>query len=256
MFHTGYISTYIKEEANVTGFIGEEKQRSKIELYRKAECNYKHINIDASRKLNDNISIRLNPFDLRGLKPFESKYMSGFYADRYDVEKDEVGECAYLRTKSYIEEDILDSCFAGDVCISDSSVEEFEVKGIKYALLPVWFMTFWCDGELYTILVNGQTGKVVGDIPLDKKKARMDYILLLTLSITAFVFVSIFFGGLYNMVPDGRVIAAYALFVLPCVTKFSINLQKYKEYEANKKRLKSNDTIGYVKERQDKTWIR
>lgn len=253
-------STYIREEANITGSVGEGKQKTTVKLYRKAECNYECISLDASRKLNDNISIRLEPYDMRSLKPFTPAYMSGFYADRYDVEKEEVRDMAYLRTKSFMEESLLDSCAANELRISESNIEEFAVEGIRYALLPAWFMTFWYEGALYTILVNGQTGKVVGDAPMDNAKAKTDAALLLIISVAALVIASIFFSSVWNTVYDGksksRIIQLYGLIVLACFTRFGTNLKKYRQYHMDKKRLQSNVTLGYVKERQDKTWIR
>ena len=40
-----------------------------------------------------------------------------------------------------------------------------------YALFPVWFATFWYEGQHHTILINAQTGKVVGGLPWDKQAA-------------------------------------------------------------------------------------
>ena len=41
----------------------------------------------------------------------------------------------------------------------------------NYALLPVWFLTFRHDNFPYTVLLNGQTKKMVAAVPVDKKKA-------------------------------------------------------------------------------------
>ena len=46
-----------------------------------------------------------------------------------------------------------------------------EIENMDSVLLPAWFVVFHHDGESYTIMVNGQTGKVVGAVPFDKKKA-------------------------------------------------------------------------------------
>ena len=38
----------------------------------------------------------------------------------------------------------------------------------KYALYPVWLLNTTWNGQKYTFAMNGQTGKLVGDLPLDK----------------------------------------------------------------------------------------
>jgi len=38
----------------------------------------------------------------------------------------------------------------------------------KYALYPVWLLNTSWNGKKYTFAMNGQTGKLVGDLPMDK----------------------------------------------------------------------------------------
>jgi hypothetical protein len=38
----------------------------------------------------------------------------------------------------------------------------------KYALYPVWMLSATYKGKPYTFAMNGQTGKLVGDLPMDK----------------------------------------------------------------------------------------
>jgi len=39
---------------------------------------------------------------------------------------------------------------------------------VRYALMPVWLLSTSWNGGRYTFAMNGQTGKFVGDLPLDK----------------------------------------------------------------------------------------
>lgn len=43
----------------------------------------------------------------------------------------------------------------------------------KYALYPVWLLNTVWEGQTYTFAMNGQTGKFVGDLPVDKKASRL-----------------------------------------------------------------------------------
>ena len=42
----------------------------------------------------------------------------------------------------------------------------------KYALYPVWMLTTQWNGKTYTFAMNAQTGKIVGDLPMDKALYR------------------------------------------------------------------------------------
>ena len=40
---------------------------------------------------------------------------------------------------------------------------------VRYALLPVWILTTRYQNQVYTFAMNGQTGKMVGNLPIDWK---------------------------------------------------------------------------------------
>mgnify|MGYP000022477409 FL=1 len=44
-------------------------------------------------------------------------------------------------------------------------------KSARYALLPVWMLTTQWQGKTYTFAMNGQTGRMVGDLPISKGRA-------------------------------------------------------------------------------------
>ena len=47
---------------------------------------------------------------------------------------------------------------------------DFENKGVKYALMPVWMLSTKWKGQNFLFAMNGQTGKLIGDLPIDKKR--------------------------------------------------------------------------------------
>ncbi len=142
------------------------------EMYVDAYATFERVGMDASRKLENRLAERLEPFYMEGLKEFEPSYLSGFYADRYDVSSRERAAEVYRKISAAMETSILEDT---EMNIIDRSIEQYSVDTIEYALLPAWFMTFWYRHRLYTILVNGQTGKVVGNIPVDKGRIISHY---------------------------------------------------------------------------------
>ena len=137
----------------------------KTDMFADAYGNFEQVTFDASRKLDDRLSSRLEPYHMEALKPFDPSYLSGFYADRYDVPSREAAPDIHQRISDAMDKAMIED--TGTTYI-EKSIEQYSVDKIEYALLPAWFMTFWYRHELYTILVNGQTGKVVGNIPVNK----------------------------------------------------------------------------------------
>lgn len=136
---------------------------------REAECNLKTLTVDASDNLDDETSQRLEPFNLRDRKPFESAYLSGYYADKYDLGDQELYDFAIARAKELFDAEVRKTIPERNVEII-SSLPKGRVNKAEYTMLPAWFMTFRYQGEPYTMVINGQTGKVVGTLPFDKKK--------------------------------------------------------------------------------------
>jgi len=149
---------------------GTSKNRYYYYHYRNGECNFTGITADASKRLNDESSQRLEPFDLSKALPFNANYLSGFYADRYDVEDKEVEEIITSRATEYFEKEMLSTVSGSDKEITESK-KDIKLGDAKYAFLPVWFLTFRYKDKPYTFLVNGQTKKVIGGVPYVKAVA-------------------------------------------------------------------------------------
>ncbi|MBE5885974.1 MAG: hypothetical protein E7284_06160 [Lachnospiraceae bacterium] len=232
-----------------------EKNISKNYVY-EAEGEYENVMLDASDTLDDETTKRLEPYDLRLLRDFEPTYMSGFYADRADTASDAHKSRVVKRVgkmfDSEAKEDV--SFFAGPVTKVLESNPNYEIKKDKYALLPAWFLTFRYQNEPYTILVNGQTGKVVGTVPIDKKKIITLAILIALLSSVAFYFIWYFvFNAMRLDGADGMVVWGIVFGVMAAaVTAFYwVGIRKIKAYKKSMMRTKSQKTVSYVKDRQD-----
>lgn len=230
----------------------KEKNISRNYVY-EAEGEYENVMLDASDSLDDEMSKRLEPYDVRLLKEFEPRYMSGFYADRSDTAQDIHQKRVVERVKKMFDSEAKAdvSFFVGPVSKVLKSNPNYRIKKEKYALLPAWFLTFRYEKEPYTILVNGQTGKVVGTVPIDKKKVFGLAILLAIITSVVFYFIWYFvfnsmrwddatFGGIIFGVMAAIVVALYI-----------IGIRKIKMYKKNIKRTTSRVTEAYVKDRQD-----
>ena len=132
---------------------------------------FERIPVDGSEKMDDAFMESIEPFDYRELVPFSSAYFAGYLADKYDVDAD----AAVVRADERINES-AELCLAKTVHGYDSVQPENDcafVKGassVHYAMVPVWILTTRYKDEPYTFMMNGQTGKVVGSLPIDYGK--------------------------------------------------------------------------------------
>jgi len=110
----------------------------------------------------------IEPFDYKQLTAFRMPYLSGFYANRYDVDSKASSTIAYNRICTTAMS-ALDSSVSGYNSVRQTgSRTVFQNAKVLYALLPVWMLsTVWNDKH-FTFAMNGQTGKIAGDdLPVD-----------------------------------------------------------------------------------------
>lgn len=145
-----------------------ETKEYTIERRARITCN--GVPADGASKIDDDLMDAVEPFDYTKMQDFSMSYLSGFLADRYDVDKGEV----FPRIKQKVDEaakTLMNESVVGysTFSVSGSEVNIMSTKW-RYTLLPVWFMTYKYNGKMYEFAVNGQSGKLVGNPPLSKKK--------------------------------------------------------------------------------------
>mgnify|MGYP004443994917 CR=1 FL=1 len=143
------------------------------DIHLAGEVAFNTIPVDGSSKMADDLMESLEPFDFREAVPFQTAYLAGYMADKYDVTVSE----SMPNVRRRVRGSAVD-IFSQDVphfdTITNRSADIFlKDSQAKYALYPVWLLTIKWDGEIYLYAMNGQTGKFVGDtLPCDNKKAR------------------------------------------------------------------------------------
>lgn len=140
-------------------------------LYRTATMNFIKIPVDGSTRFDDDIMNSIEPFNYDELVPYNHAYLSGFLAEKYDLDSDESSKDAQERalesSRAKITNDVARE-FASYYVTEDSLKAEVTEK--KYALLPVWMVNVKYQDKYYLFAMNGQTGEFIGNIPLDKNK--------------------------------------------------------------------------------------
>ncbi len=222
--------------------------------YIEGETTLKKFTLDASLNLNDDSSTRLEPYDMRQLKEFDMAYLSGYYSDRFDIGAAEITGDAVIKAGTIYNEEIRNYLKhqGGKLVKSDPN---YEVYKTEYALLPAWFLSFKYDNKPFTILVNGQTGKMVGAVPFVKAKAAAVFALLSLLMCPVGIALNVFISQIlfFNDEINDKLTGTYAIGVPVLI--FLIAGAGFKSYKAMMKSLNltTEKRINkYAKERQDK----
>ena len=123
------------------------------------------IPADSSAKMPDAHMDAIEPFDFDELVPFSVAYLPGYLAERYDQEADTCQPRAMRRMKGSLEDELQATVTGYDDVTQESINANSEVTGLSQALFPVWLLHTLYKDEDYLFAMNGQTGKLVGDLP-------------------------------------------------------------------------------------------
>ncbi|MBQ0070714.1 MAG: hypothetical protein KBS81_02465 [Spirochaetales bacterium] len=140
---------------------------------RSGSMSFVQIPVDGSEKMPDELMESIQPYDMSKAVDFQTAYLAGFLADRYDVDAETSSHRAIEKAKATMDQK-LRSTVHGYTGVTTRNVNIRVEHGKEcYALLPVWLLhTKWKNGDYY-FAMNGQTGKFVGNLPCDKKKKNL-----------------------------------------------------------------------------------
>lgn len=137
-------------------------------VVRAGSLAFEKIPVDASSKMPDDHMDSIEPFDYAQLRPFSTAYLPGYLADKYDVTIDDSRDRADTRCRETLAQALRDTVTGYGACVTEREDIALRRGKVHYALLPVWMLsTKWC-GQDFLFAMNGQTGKLVGDLPTDR----------------------------------------------------------------------------------------
>lgn len=164
------------------------KEIKHYSLIRTGEIAFDHVPVDGSSKMEDQLMESIEPFDFNEAEEFNSAYLAGYAADRYDVPK----ETTFNRATERFRDGTINA-FRNDIKGYENvkykrSNLVFDNTNAAYALYPVWILnTKWKD-KSFRFAVNGQTGKIAGNLPISIGKSILFWFIFF------FVVVGIVFG--------------------------------------------------------------
>jgi len=142
---------------------------SHYSIYRAGSLGFAGVPVDGSQKLDNTLMESIEPFDLSQAEAFQTAYLAGFVADKYDVTSEDSIQRANERIKTSTQNEFAKTVMGYSTVTPVNTAIHLENSKVRYALYPVWILNTKYQGKEYLFAMNGQTGKFVGDLPVDKK---------------------------------------------------------------------------------------
>ena len=201
-------------------------------IHADVDATYDGISFDLSSMYYDEYSHAI-PFNFKEAIPFNTNYLPGFYADAKDVEIGVYSDNAISIGSNDSSRFLLKNpTFRKYSCHSPKV--PFHVGEKRVGMFPVYFLSFYNKkkDKIHYAVVNGQTGKVAADLPIDFKKYLIFSLLLA---------IPIYFGLLVIPVVIPSAINVFAIFT--CIVSFLIFMIQLNA--CNRKEIHENDE-GYL----------
>ncbi len=145
-------------------------ETSYFSVTRGGTLGFAKVPVDGSSKMDDALMESIEPFDMSEAVDFQTAYLSGYLADKYDVDSEESITRANERIRRSTESAFRETVRGYVTVVPEHAGVRLKNSSCKYALYPVWLLNTMWNGQKYTFAMNGQTGKFVGDLPVDKGK--------------------------------------------------------------------------------------
>lgn len=170
------------------------KETKHYRVIRSGEIGFDNIPVDASTKMPDDLMESIEPFNFADAKEFSTAYITGHCADKYDVSKEDSTARATTRIKEGMVDALRETVDHYTTINLESSNINLKNSSADYAYYPVWTLNTKYREKDFKFAINGQTGKLVGNLPMSKIKFTIWFISMFIL------FAAIIFGiGYYVM---------------------------------------------------------
>ena len=144
------------------------------------DMNFNKVLADGSSRFPDDLMDSLEPFNYDHLVDYNHAYLSGFLAEKYDVNNDVAFTRASQRVMNTSISKARSACRHGSCFVTNNGLS-INNKKTYYILLPVWMVSIKYKDKDYIFAMNGDTGKIVGDIPVSIGKTFLFIFIFLAL---------------------------------------------------------------------------
>ncbi len=166
------------------------------DVYRSANLRYLGLPADGSKKMNDQLMDKLEPFNYNELVSFNMPYLAGYIAEKYDVTDEELFPRVQKRASDFVEA-YMRASIKGYTSVTCTR-KNINISGLRradYTLLPIWMVCYDYKDSEHVFAMNGQTGKIVGKPPISKGRAAAWFFGISAVSFGILELISLLVGG-------------------------------------------------------------
>lgn len=143
-------------------------ETSYFSIRREGKIEFQRVPVDGSTRMADDLMESIEPFDFKDAVDFQTAYLAGYLAEKYDVTAEQSIDRANERIRKSVEDEFRDTV-KGYATVTPERTNVRLTNGVaRYALYPVWILNTTWNGQKFIFAMNGQTGRLVGDLPVDK----------------------------------------------------------------------------------------
>lgn len=158
---------------------------SRYSVKKSGHFDFDKVLSDASSRFPNDLMDSIEPFNYQDLVQYNHAYLSGFLAEKYDVDENAGLERARERTMLTCVDLVQSTVGHQSKRVVNNSMN-IEPKQCHYIMLPVWMVNIQHKDKNYTFAMNGQTGKIVGNIPIGVKETITWSIIVYVISLIIF----------------------------------------------------------------------
>lgn len=173
----------------------EYKQTDKYQIIRSGKIDINNIGELALTKIDNNLLNGIGPFNESEAIPFSMPYLSGFFAEQYNIKKEEIAPVIEKQAKKYFRYLIDESIGGYNRVRTIRNSIDIDLEKWNYTLLPAWILTYVYKNKTYVFAVNGQTGKAHGKLPLSNNRLAKAFGIVS--AATAATFLLLLAGGMF-----------------------------------------------------------
>lgn len=170
----------------------EYTETKQYEIVRKGEIDINNVTELAFTKINKDLLNGIGPYDESEAIPFSKPYLSGFFAEQYDIGREKIEPTIEEQVNRYYKYLINESIQGYNNVKNIRNLIDLDVKSWNYTLLPAWILTYSYNGKTYVFAVNGQNGRSYGELPLSRKRMTSAFGMIFSV-----VFIVLLLGGMF-----------------------------------------------------------
>lgn len=185
---------------NVTTWSDTRFIYTKTDLYhihRAGRMEFENIPLDASEKMNDAMMDALEPFHLEKQQPFDMSYLSGFLAEKYTYQPRDLYDRMTGRITPGVEHKAAEGGRGYQRVYGVKCHTDFSSDKQTYMLLPVWMLISKYEGKDYLFAMNGQTGKIVGELPVSGGQTAKWFAIIFVIAFLITGILALLVGGAF-----------------------------------------------------------